>query len=252
MIDARPGPGQRPGKSALRADDVPLLTMSLLGGFQVERAGSRVAASSWQRRSAKTLAKLLATEPGHALHREQVLDILWPGVAVESALNSLGKAIHAARRALEPELARRQDSSYLKLTDAVLALDSAHVVIDADRFSELAEHALSGGDIAAYEAALAAYGGDLLPEDRYEDWAARRRDSLAELRIRLLLALAEEHERRGAYSEAADRLRKVLQQDPTRESAHRRLCACTRRWARRIRPSDSSAGARRCCIVSLA
>jgi DNA-binding SARP family transcriptional activator len=216
-------PDYGPGDSGEPENDAPQLNVSLLGGFQVERADLRQSVYDWQRRSAKTLTKLLATEPAHALHREQILDILWPGVDTGSALNSFGKAIHAARRALEPELPNRKDSSYLKLADAMLVLDTTHVQIDADRFEELADSALSSGDVVAYQAALAAYGGELLPEDRYEDWSAQRRNYLAEMRIRLLLGLAEEHELRGAYGEAADQLRSVLQQDPARELAHRRL-----------------------------
>ena len=90
---------------------VPLVHVRLLGGFSVERADLGRAVSDWQRRSAKTLTKLLAVQPGHVLHREQIIDILWSGVDAESALNSFGKALHAARRALEPELPRRRESA---------------------------------------------------------------------------------------------------------------------------------------------
>jgi DNA-binding SARP family transcriptional activator len=204
-------------------NETPLLSMRLFGGFQVQRAGAACAVSGWQRRSAKTLTKLLATCPGHRLHREQVIDILWPSADVESALNSLGKALHAARHAFEPDLPRRKDSAYLRMTDAMLALNADHVVIDADRFEQLAGKALRGRDVAAYESALAAYGGELLPEDRYADWCAERRSSLAELRVRVLLALATTLEERGASNEAADRLRTALAQDPTREAVHRHL-----------------------------
>lgn len=206
-----------------RFGEAPLLSMRLLGGFHVQRADTARAVSDWQRRSAKTLTKLLATCPGHTLHREQVLDILWPGVDLESALNSLGKALHAARRAFEPDLPRRMDSAYLRLTDAMLTLDTEHVVIDADRFEQLAEHALRGLDVTAYESALAAYAGELLPEDRYADWCAERRNSLSELRLRLLLGQAAALEKRGACNEAADWLRTALGQDPTREVVHRQL-----------------------------
>src|SRR4051812_38281863 len=75
---------------------VPELRLGLLGGFRAERVGVDSAVTGWQRRSAKTLTKLLATSPGHALHREQLVDVLWPGVDFESALNSFGKALHAA------------------------------------------------------------------------------------------------------------------------------------------------------------
>jgi DNA-binding SARP family transcriptional activator len=203
--------------------EAPLLSIGLLGGFQVERAGAALAVSGWQRRSAKTLTKLMATSPGHTLHREQILDILWPEADVESALNSFGKALHAARHAFEPGLPRRMDSAYLLLKDAVLALSTEHVTIDADRFEQLAENALRTHDIAAYESALGAYAGELLPEDRYADWCAGRRHSLRELRVRVLLGLASAFEDRGAWNEAADRLRDALAQDPAREVAHRRL-----------------------------
>jgi DNA-binding SARP family transcriptional activator len=209
---------QYPGAEAIGP-----LRVRLLGGFGVERSDVGQAVSDWPRRSAKTLVKLLAVQPGHALHREQVIDVLWPKVDAESALNSLGKALHVARRALQPGLSRRQDSAYLRLADGMLALNTAHARVDADEFEQLAEDALRSREIAAYDAAFAAYGGELLPEDRYESWCSERRTAVAELHIRLLLGMAETLERRGSYSEAAERLRDVIQQDPTRESVHRQL-----------------------------
>jgi DNA-binding SARP family transcriptional activator len=204
-------------------DAIPLLRVRLLGGFGVERADIGRSISGWQRRSAKTLTKLLAIQPGHALHREQIFDHLWPDVDVESALNSFGKALHAARHALEPQLPRRQDSAYLRLADAMLVLSTEHVVVDTDEFERLAEEAVRGRNIELYKAALAAYAGELLPEDRYEVWCSERRSFLAQVRVRLMLGMAEELERRGAYNDAADRLRDVLRHDPTQEAVHRRL-----------------------------
>jgi len=203
------------------------LRIRLLGGFRVERTdvGQDVGqdVSDWPRRSAKTMVKVLAVQPGHALHREQVIDVLWPKVDPESALNNFGKALHVARRALEPMLPRRHDSAFLRLDDGMLVLNTERVVVDADEFEQLAEDALRRREVAAYEAASAAYAGELLPEDRYESWCSERRIAMAELRIRLLLGMAEAFERSGSYSEAAGRLREVLQQDPTREAVHRQL-----------------------------
>lgn len=199
------------------------LRIRLLGGFRAERVDLGRPLCAWQRRSAKTLTKLLAVSPSHALHREEVMEILWPGLDLESALNGLGKALHAARRALEPELPPRKSSQYLQLTDCMLSINPERVVIDADHFQQLADDAQRSRTVTAYEAALAAYGGDLLPEDRYVDWCSERRQLLAELHVRLLLGLAEALEMDGAYSEAADRLRQAVEKDVTREDAHRRL-----------------------------
>src|SRR5438128_1968372 len=101
-------------------DGIPPLRLRLLGGFQVERDEKIVPGSIWQRRQAKSLVKLLAAESRHALHREQVIEHLWPDVELDSALNSFAKALHAARKALEPELAPRGVSAYLNLTNDVL------------------------------------------------------------------------------------------------------------------------------------
>ena len=125
------------------------LRVGLLGGFRVERIDIPRPVSGWQRRTAKRLTKLLATHPRHALHREQILEILWPDVELESALNSFGKALYAARRAFEPDLLPRESSAYLQLTDAMLALNTEHVVIDADHFQHLAESALRQGAVAS-------------------------------------------------------------------------------------------------------
>lgn len=205
------------------SEEIGLLEVGLLGGFSVRREHEQIPLSSWQRRPAKTLIKLLATFPTHGLHREQIVELLWPNAELDSGLNSFGKALHAARRALEPDLPPRGSSAYLRLTDSMLILDPRHVDVDADRFERLAVAALKGAEVETFEAALAAYGGTLLPEDLYEDWAEERRNYLAELHIRLLSGLGTLLARRGALNEAADRLREALQRDPTREDIHRRL-----------------------------
>jgi DNA-binding SARP family transcriptional activator len=195
----------------------------LLGGFRTVRGGVALSDSVWRRRTAKALTKLLAVHPRHALHREQVLEILWSQVGAGSALNSFAKALHAARRALEPELAPRSASSYLRLRDEMVVLDADNVVVDADEFELLARRALDGDSVPAYEQALAVYGGELLPEDRYADWADSRRTSLGDLHVQLLLGHADALEEAGAESRAAESLRSALQADPTREDIHRRL-----------------------------
>ena len=61
------------------------------------------AVDAWSRRHAASLVKLLALADGRRLHREQVIDALWPGLGVEAAAPRLHKAAHYARRALGDE-----------------------------------------------------------------------------------------------------------------------------------------------------
>ena len=63
--------------------------------------------------------------------------------------------------------------------------------VDVDQLQRAAERARRERTPAAYRAALSLYGGELLPENRYDDWAAQRREELAELAVELTAELAE-------------------------------------------------------------
>lgn len=203
--------------------DEQTLTIHLLGGFRVEREGRPVPESARPRPGAKTLVKLLAVEPGHSLHREQIQQCLWPEADPDAAHGRFRQMLHAARQALEPERVRGAGSSYLKLAAGVLSLNVERVWIDVDAFTAEAERALARDDEQLLGGVVARYRGPMLPEDRYEDWAIERREALADLHLRCLLALATILEGRRRYQAAAERLQRVLVEDPTREDVHRRL-----------------------------
>ncbi|HLJ69247.1 MAG TPA: AAA family ATPase [Chloroflexota bacterium] len=200
------------------------LRLELLGGFRAEREGSCVLASAWLRRgSARTLVKLVALHPQHKLHREQILDMLWPDVELDSALNRFAKALHAARRALEPTLTARAESSYLRMSDDVLSLDPSHVWVDIDEFESAARLALETNDVDDLHQAKALYRGKLLPEDEYEEWTLVRREDLARLHEQILEALARNAQRQRKWWQAAQAWKELIALDPTREGASREL-----------------------------
>jgi predicted ATPase len=146
------------------------VTVGLLGGFTAAVDGVGVPTTAWRLKKARELVKLLALAPAHRLHREQAMDVLWPDLGPAAAANNLHQALHVARRAL--------DADAIELRDEVLFLTAS---IDVDRFELAAEHARRAETPAAYRAALSIYRGELLPENRYDDWAEDRREELAAL-----------------------------------------------------------------------
>jgi DNA-binding SARP family transcriptional activator len=72
----------------------------LLGGFGVWVGSHAVSEGAWHLRKSKSLVKLLALAPGHALHREQIMDVLWPELGKRAASNNLRGSLHGARRAM--------------------------------------------------------------------------------------------------------------------------------------------------------
>ena len=159
--------------------------IDLLGGFAVRVDGRPIPATEWRRRHAASLVKLLALAPRRTLHREQVIDALWPDTAIDDAGPRLHKAAHFARRSLG-------NSSALVLSgDTVSLFPEAHVVVDVDEFERGAKQAIAALDrdpegCAAAAAAADRWAGELLPDDPYEAWLEVPRDRLRQLHQELL------------------------------------------------------------------
>src|SRR5262245_7850774 len=150
----------------------PALRIRLLGPFELFVGDRPVAPDRWPRRKPKLLVKLLAFQPRAQLHREQIIDMLWPDADFEAGANNLHKAIHAARRALEPDLKSGSSSRFIGARDNIVTLRApGDIWIDAGAFERTAVEAMRSNDPKLFEEALDLYRGDFLPEDLYEDWA---------------------------------------------------------------------------------
>ncbi|HEV8104194.1 MAG TPA: BTAD domain-containing putative transcriptional regulator, partial [Gaiellaceae bacterium] len=196
--------------------ECPVLRIELLGGFRVTLGTHAVPDTAWRRSKAAGLVKLLALAPAHRLHREQVMEILWPELAPAVAAANLRKAVYYARHAADADLA----VDFITATGDVLSLPSEHVRTDVSAWRTSAAQARRAGDPAVYAAAIELYGDGLLPEDRYEEWTIPHRDELQTEFVALLEELAVLLEARGEIEEvirAADRLVTI---DPLREGGH--------------------------------
>src|ERR1035438_4944325 len=145
------------------ASAVMLVAIHLFGAFRVLLDGVPIDEARWGRRKSKTLIKLLALQPLHQssrqMHREELIEVLWPGQDSEQGLNNFHKAVHAARRALEPGLSAGGSSRFLQMRDQLLMLQSDEISVDVSEFEVLAEVALKTGARDQIEAALATYRG---------------------------------------------------------------------------------------------
>ena len=175
------------------------LEVRLLGGLSaLARDGAE--AGQLPRRAAQLLA-LLALAPGRRLARELCLEHLWPDLPSEAVANQLHKAASLARKAL-----RARDAVVLRGGVVALAEDAQ---VDVDAFLAAGRTALRAGDPDACREALAAYSGELLPDEQDAEWARGPRHRCRDL-LRDLLRGA------GSWEELA-RL------DPCDEGAQRAL-----------------------------
>ncbi|ROZ69354.1 AAA family ATPase [Ramlibacter sp. WS9] len=154
-------------------------------------------------RRAAELLQLLCLQPDRSLLNEQVVEALWPHLDPDAGSANLRKAAHHAR-----QFVGQPDAVVLR-GGRVFLLPDRPVECDAQRFEHAADEALASGDAQACKTAAQLYGGELLPEARYETWTEAPRQRLRDKFLRLL-------------RHAGD-LERLVREDPTDEAAHVQL-----------------------------
>jgi DNA-binding SARP family transcriptional activator/tetratricopeptide (TPR) repeat protein len=189
----------------------------MLGGFAVVVDSHPVPEDAWPQRRAVDLVKVLALAPGHRLARDQVLEALWPSLGGDAGAANLHKAASYARRALGDRRA--------------IVLRGGHVELapDSDVITDIERFEAGDGD---------AYAGELLPDDRYEEWTSEPRERLRARRVAALRA-------RGAWEELAreDPLDEQAQRELARAEARTGEVAAAIRRIRRLKEQLAAAGA---------
>lgn len=150
-------------------------------------------------RTIEALFALLALQPGRARSREEVIDMLWPGVELDVGRNRLRNALAGLRRTLQAAGA----GELLVIGGDTLALDRQRLASDVQR---LQLGALTGAEDPS--------AGDFLP-GHYADWVQDERLRLAALAEQ---AVQRRHERRARQAsdaaEAETRLSAALRLPP--------------------------------------
>ena len=192
----------------------------LLGAFEVQVSGVAVPPGAWRLNKARSLLKLLALAEGNRLHRDAVVDTLWPKLGAAAGTNNLHQALHAARRALAEAGA---SADVLRLRDGVLALcPDGGLETDVQDLEKELPHALASDDPDLL-LVVGRYGAGLLPDVRYEDWLRPQQERVAAMHRRAVLSAATGLIAQGRGNEAASALRSTTDARPTDEEVHRAL-----------------------------
>ncbi len=173
------------------------------------------------------------------------MEALWPELDPAAAANNLHQVVHVARRALGADA--------VELREELLTLqrERRRRRLRARRAGRRAAPARAG----AYRAAMSLYAGELLPENRYDDWASARREELEQLHGELLEARARRwsgDERVSALPPQASSFvgrRHELRELQSRRAAHAAADA-RRRGRRRQDAPRARAGARGRALAS--
>ncbi len=203
------------------------LQVFTLGCFGLVVGGRGVALEKWKRKQAVTLLKCLVTQVGRPVHRERILDCLWPNVDEGRGWDRLKVTMCYLRRQLR---AIGMGEDILKTVGDAYLLRRDAVSVDAETFETLTTEGWAlqrrqrwDEALRSYNEAEHLYRGNYLEEDVYADWCAEERERLRELYLEMLADMAQCNAMRGHYAEAVRVCRTALVREPCRESFHRTL-----------------------------
>jgi DNA-binding SARP family transcriptional activator len=186
----------------------PPVSLSCFGGFRLQLDGRTIDGGGLKPRPRAAL-HLLAIHAGRPVHRETLVEALWPEVDVTAGMRNLHVAVSTIRRFLEPEVGRGAPSIVVREGDAYRLALSDDAVVDIREFEAglgegRAARAAGATEtaIAGYERALEAYTGELLPEAGPAEWVVMPRERYRVEASEAALALTELHVERGDLGSA--------------------------------------------------
>jgi len=216
------------------------LRIYLLGSIVVLRPdGSQVEGNLWRRAKVRALFALLALREGAPVHRDFLVEALWPDLEYSKALHNLNTTVYYLRRSLEPELQSGAESAYICIEgDRYLLSGMRAHWLDTAAFERGITRARRETDpsraVVLYREALDLYRGDLMDDlrvDLFDGWMERER--LCQLYLRALEELAGLCEKLRQDGDAMDLCLTILAVEPCRESATHQLMRLALRYGDR-------------------
>ena len=210
-------------------NDQAALRVQTLGGFRVWNNGIEMPATAWGREKAIHLFQFFITMRRQFVHKEQIIDRLWPEMDIERGDRDFKVALNALNKALEPNREPREEARFTRRYGLAYGLDFEQIWLDAEAFESLVTsgNQLASGPeprtseaIGCYADAVALYHGDYLPERRYEDWTSAERERIQLLALNTMVVLGDLLLPRTPL-ESLRLAQRVLAIDPVWEDAYR-------------------------------
>lgn len=203
------------------------LRISSLGQFGLLLGEKNIAIEKWKRKQAVTILKCLVCNLDKPVHRERLIEWLWPEAESENGWKRLKVTISHLRAKLreggvEEEVIETVGQSYLVRSNVVW--------IDSDIFNSRVAQGrklLKTGNLVNalhyFEDAESLYKGNFFEEEPYAEWCAVERERLLEIYLELLAGMVNCYSQQGKYLEAIRVSEKALYTDPSRENFIRAL-----------------------------
>jgi DNA-binding SARP family transcriptional activator/predicted ATPase len=203
------------------------IRLSLFGNFEITLEAKTLNTRDFRHRHPLMVLHMLCVQPNHQIHRDLILDRLWPESTAEGASNRLYNTLHALRRTFA-EAGLPEDERIVLLQAGNVMLNPAHQYsVDLHAFSGLIAQARAlpkddphqlSVQTALLSQASDLYKGELLSGTAYEDW-------IEPIRLKSKADYVWALEQLAAHSKsepdvAIGYFQKIIDCEPTNEPAH--------------------------------
>jgi two-component SAPR family response regulator len=206
-----------PGEAGAVAD----LGLRCFGAFEILCNGHPVPLATFPRRKAVDLLKILVLQRGVPMHRDQLIELLWPGVTPQVGMNRLHGVLNVLRSQLEPGRRPGASSYVVSRDDRYHFNTAARLSVDLYDFLDLvadARRARRRGDpelaVGRLEEAVGLYRGTLFADADDNELVDLHRVRLRHAYLDAVRTVAGWKLRHDAHAEGIQVLQTALALEP--------------------------------------
>ena len=171
----------------------------------------------WRTAKAQELFAYLIHHRGHSVHKETILEWMWPDYEIEKSTAHLHTTIYQIRRVIK----QMGLDTEVKYQDEGYRLDMGTVQLDAEVWEQGVRSApsVSPETLEQHHELLQLYRGDYLEDHRYS-WAESERERLRMMWFVHAKQVVDCHMQLGQYTEAVQLLQQLQERYPYVEDSY--------------------------------
>lgn len=206
------------------------MKIDLLGTFRLRIDDRSLTAADFKSTKALMLLKYLAARRNRGyIHREVLIELLWPDQDPRKTSARFNMAMSALRKVLEPDLLPKAPSAYIdRKKDGYRLVDNTRIIIDTEVFLSLVSRGEKQSEhqeqaLGLYLDAFDLYRSEFLEEDRFEEWCSEERFLFSSKYRAALNAIIRIYEQKQNWEKAVFYSQILLKENPLDEAAVEKL-----------------------------
>lgn len=193
-----------------------------LGRFEIFLNGSMVQATGKEQKKPLEMLKFLVTCGGQNVARDELIDALWPDSDGDLAIKSFEMTLGRLRKLLGQDDVLLYRQRQVSINRALCWVDSLALELQLDAVSTASKVDIQW----LCSKSIAMYRGHFLPADTNLEWVARRRETIRNRLLKVILLGGKHHELNEKWDSASDLYTRGIEIDWLAEEFHRRLMTC--------------------------